>query len=59
MKRPDGGQRAGSGSEAAPTRPRRWQLTHREVTEPLRRMRRDDFMTPAIAEDIRKQQARE
>jgi hypothetical protein len=33
--------------------------THREVTEPLRRMRRDDFMTPAIAEDIRRQQARE
>ena len=33
--------------------------THREVIEPLRQMRRGDFLTPAIAEDIRRQQARE
>ena len=32
--------------------------THREVSEPLRQMRRGDFLAPAIAEDIRRQQDR-
>lgn len=32
--------------------------THRELIEPLRLMRRGDFLTPAIAEEIRQQRQR-
>jgi hypothetical protein len=33
--------------------------THREVTEPLRKMRQGDHLTPAVVNDIRRQQRRE
>ena len=33
--------------------------THREVVVPLRQMRQGDFLTPAVVDDIRRQQQRE
>ena len=33
--------------------------TQREVAEPLRKMRQGDYLTPAVVQDIRRQQRRE